>query len=207
MLGSITTAPVGFLRYIEPRRTHWSVAILVAERHVAIVDAGALHPNALRRGIGGCAPPRRQSSQKCVRPLLRFGGLLLCVCGLPLRGDRVAALHFAAQLRSLFRDRRDAFRDCHFPAAPCDAYREAEERDANAWRDPKPWAGAAAVPAEVPDRLTADALQMLDEKERAAAHMSAFDPKQPLAVRCGNGFDAGFSPYQSARLSGYDAVS
>jgi hypothetical protein len=37
--------------------------------------------------------------------------------------------------------------------------------------------------------------------------MSAFDPKQPLAVRCGNGFDAGFSPYQSARLSGYDAVS
>jgi hypothetical protein len=40
-----------------------------------------------------------------------------------------------------------------------------------------------------------------------AVHMSAFDPKQTLAVRCGNGFDAGFSPYQSARLSGYDAVS
>ena len=40
-----------------------------------------------------------------------------------------------------------------------------------------------------------------------ALHMSAFDPKRTLAVRCGNGFDAGFSPYQSARLSGYDAVS
>jgi hypothetical protein len=28
-----------------------------------------------------------------------------------------------------------------------------------------------------------------------------------LAVRCGNGFDAGFSPYQSTRLSRYDASS
>ena len=52
-------------------------------------------------------------------------------------------------------------------AAVRDAYREAEERDANAWREPTPWAGAAAVPAEMPDRLSADALQMLDEKERA----------------------------------------
>ena len=31
--------------------------------------------------------------------------------------------------------------------------------------------------------------------------MSVNDPKRTLAVRCGNGFDAGFSPYQSARLS------
>ena len=31
--------------------------------------------------------------------------------------------------------------------------------------------------------------------------LSAFDPTATLAVRCGNGFDAGFSPYQSARLS------
>jgi len=26
-------------------------------------------------------------------------------------------------------------------------------------------------------------------------------------VHCGNGFDAGFSPYQSTRLNRYDAVS
>jgi hypothetical protein len=31
--------------------------------------------------------------------------------------------------------------------------------------------------------------------------LSAFDPQQALAVHCSNGFDAGFSPYQSARLS------
>jgi hypothetical protein len=31
--------------------------------------------------------------------------------------------------------------------------------------------------------------------------LSAFDPSATLAVRCGNGFDAGFSPYQSTRLS------
>jgi hypothetical protein len=30
---------------------------------------------------------------------------------------------------------------------------------------------------------------------------AAIDPLATLAVRCGNGFDAGFSPYQSARLS------
>jgi hypothetical protein len=31
---------------------------------------------------------------------------------------------------------------------------------------------------------------------------SGFDPSATLAVHCGNGFDAGFSPYQMARLSG-----
>src|ERR1035437_6226692 len=31
------------------------------------------------------------------------------------------------------------------------------------------------------------------------------DPSATLAVRCGNGFDAGFRPYQSARLSRYNA--
>src|SRR5215510_13346975 len=40
-----------------------------------------------------------------------------------------------------------------------------------------------------------------------AMQMSAFDPKQTLAVHCGNGFDAGFSPYQSTRLSRYNAGS
>jgi hypothetical protein len=35
----------------------------------------------------------------------------------------------------------------------------------------------------------------------------AFDPKRALAVHCGNGFDAGFSPYQSTRLSRYNPVS
>jgi hypothetical protein len=28
----------------------------------------------------------------------------------------------------------------------------------------------------------------------------AYDPSATLAVHCGNGFDGGFSPYQSARL-------
>src|SRR5450631_4111469 len=32
--------------------------------------------------------------------------------------------------------------------------------------------------------------------------LSAYDPTATLAVHCGNGFTAGFSPYQSARLLG-----
>src|ERR1017187_6886341 len=35
----------------------------------------------------------------------------------------------------------------------------------------------------------------------------AIDPTATLAVHCGNGFDAGFSPYQSTRLSRYNAGS
>jgi hypothetical protein len=41
----------------------------------------------------------------------------------------------------------------------------------------------------------------------ARGGLSAFDPTATLAVRCGNGFDAGFSPYQSTRLSRYNAVA
>jgi hypothetical protein len=37
--------------------------------------------------------------------------------------------------------------------------------------------------------------------------MSAFDPTATLPVRCGNGFDADFTHYQSTRLNRYDAVS
>src|ERR1039458_7726905 len=33
---------------------------------------------------------------------------------------------------------------------------------------------------------------------------AAIDPSATFAVRCGNSFDAGFSPYQNARLSRYD---
>ena len=36
---------------------------------------------------------------------------------------------------------------------------------------------------------------------------AAIDPTATLAVHCGNGFDAGFGPYQSTRLSRYNAVS
>ena len=32
--------------------------------------------------------------------------------------------------------------------------------------------------------------------------LSAKDPKRTIAAHCGNGFDAGFDPYQSARLNG-----
>jgi len=35
----------------------------------------------------------------------------------------------------------------------------------------------------------------------ARIDLSANDPTATLAVHCGNGFDAGFSPYQSSRLS------
>jgi hypothetical protein len=35
--------------------------------------------------------------------------------------------------------------------------------------------------------------------------LSANDPTATLAVHCGNGFDAGFNPYQSTRLNRYDA--
>jgi hypothetical protein len=35
----------------------------------------------------------------------------------------------------------------------------------------------------------------------------AIDPSATLAVHCGIGFDAGFSPYQSTHLSRYNAVS
>jgi hypothetical protein len=31
------------------------------------------------------------------------------------------------------------------------------------------------------------------------------DPQETLDVHCGNGFDTGFSPYQSARLKRYNA--
>jgi hypothetical protein len=37
--------------------------------------------------------------------------------------------------------------------------------------------------------------------------MQTIDPQATLAVHCGNGFDAGFSPYQSTRLSRYNAVN
>jgi hypothetical protein len=37
--------------------------------------------------------------------------------------------------------------------------------------------------------------------------LSAFDPSATLAVRCSNSFVVGFSPYQSTRLSRYNAVS
>jgi hypothetical protein len=35
--------------------------------------------------------------------------------------------------------------------------------------------------------------------------MRAFDPEPTLAVRCGNGFDAWFEPYQRTGLSRYNA--
>jgi hypothetical protein len=37
--------------------------------------------------------------------------------------------------------------------------------------------------------------------------LSANDPTATLDLQCGNGFDAGFSPYQSTRMSRYNAVS
>jgi hypothetical protein len=41
---------------------------------------------------------------------------------------------------------------------------------------------------------------------KAPIASEAYDPSPTLAVHCGNGFDAGLSPYQSTRLSRYNAV-
>jgi hypothetical protein len=47
-----------------------------------------------------------------------------------------------------------------------------------------------------------------DKQGQLALHASAaVDPTATLALHCGNGFDARFSPYQSTRLSRYNAVS
>jgi hypothetical protein len=40
---------------------------------------------------------------------------------------------------------------------------------------------------------------------RALGWNAVYDPTETLAVHCGNGFDADFSPYQSTRLSRYNA--
>ena len=40
----------------------------------------------------------------------------------------------------------------------------------------------------------------LSRQQCCGAVMRAFDPQETLAVHCGNGFNADFSPYQSARL-------
>jgi Histidine kinase-, DNA gyrase B-, and HSP90-like ATPase len=40
----------------------------------------------------------------------------------------------------------------------------------------------------------------------AAMHESVLDPSATLSVHCGNGFDARFEPYQSTRLSRYNAA-
>jgi hypothetical protein len=43
---------------------------------------------------------------------------------------------------------------------------------------------------------------MLQQRQKVLAKApSTHDPKRTLAVRCGNGFEAVFSPYQSARSS------
>jgi hypothetical protein len=36
---------------------------------------------------------------------------------------------------------------------------------------------------------------------------AAIDPSATLAAHCGNGFEAGFSPYRSTRLNRYNALS
>ena len=42
------------------------------------------------------------------------------------------------------------------------------------------------------------------EKQIRADYVE-IDPQETLDVHCGNGFDAGLSPYQSTRLSRYNA--
>jgi hypothetical protein len=44
-------------------------------------------------------------------------------------------------------------------------------------------------------------LSVEERKSNVGTVREAFDPTATLAVRCGNGFDAGISHYQSTRLS------
>jgi hypothetical protein len=51
-------------------------------------------------------------------------------------------------------------------------------------------------------RILADqCLHPAEAEVRGQKTRSGFDPSATLAVHCGNGFNAGFSPYQSTRLS------
>jgi hypothetical protein len=60
--------------------------------------------------------------------------------------------------------------------------------------------GAAPFPVAIGGIADIDRPQVLDRSD-------AIDPTATLAVQCGNGFDAGFSPYQCPRLNRYDVVS
>src|SRR6202040_2783007 len=75
---------------------------------------------------------------------------------------------------------------------------------------PLPWAGGAAeqipisYPANTawpkPTPAAASNVRYWQELTcRRLGRYSAFDPHETLDVHCSNGFDAGFSPYQSAR--------
>ncbi len=55
------------------------------------------------------------------------------------------------------------------------AYADAAAADENAWRHPRPWAGAAAEPAQPLDQMTRDRLELLDERERAYAEAAIAD--------------------------------
>jgi hypothetical protein len=60
------------------------------------------------------------------------------------------------------------------------------------------------------DRFMGDWWIIANNGQRSALGLNglvANDPTATLAVHCGNGFDAGFSPYQSTRLSRYNAAS
>jgi hypothetical protein len=51
--------------------------------------------------------------------------------------------------------------------------------------------------------ISSEAMSAIGTKQASpnALHMSAFDPKQTSAEHCGNVFDAGFNPYQSAHVN------
>src|ERR1039458_3949865 len=74
------------------------------------------------------------------------------------------------------------------------------------------WLSMPAMMKGYIDRVFARgfAYESHDGGQRLARRLNgsaAIDPTATLAVHCGNGFDVGFSPYQSARLSRYNPVS
>jgi hypothetical protein len=54
---------------------------------------------------------------------------------------------------------------------------------------------------DMPTTLRDVRFQGQSGKHMLASSFSGFDPTRTLAVHCGNGLDAGFSPYQNTRLS------
>src|SRR5450631_164653 len=74
--------------------------------------------------------------------------------------------------------------------------------------DPRRALGPAATPAASTGRTRDRTRPMLQQRQKVLAMApSTRDPKATSAVHCGNGFDAGFSPYQNAHLSRYYVLS
>jgi hypothetical protein len=60
--------------------------------------------------------------------------------------------------------------------------------------------GFGLLHREQVDHLAPAPQQLAKADMRASRRMRAIDPTETLAMHCGKGFEAGFSPYQTTRL-------